>query len=454
MLFLIFGGLIAFKSVFTKSRLTGRPTGSPLFDQNSDPRAGHRCSASTPLQAVAGQDVSAIESPTPRPRKRLELSTNSSTENSQLPSNLSQHSVHLPDFWPMNVIGYFKTIELLFNDNGVTSEHSKYAFLVTALSKNKNALSKVTDILQRLDDQVPYSQLKTALLDRYLSEQSESPHSLLYQCERGKDTVVEFLLRLKTRLGRHYDADSCLINDLIRHRLLESVDPQIRLGLYHYESGSVDDLARHANRLLDRCRRDRSEPHFRTNIADNQRQNNDQRLINEMLETQLDSLRRDVSNLVSNSPNTPHQPTGRQGEGFALHNRFMFDNRAPGENPTRPQAPVCHYHARFGNRAHNCTGPPCPFSATSRNLMPSRPHNSQLNNMSQFSFDDPLFFKVDKISGVTLVTTRCDLDNATYARRNLQPYPLSVFTVTTMPCNQRLSTLQTDISLSHCLQRS
>ena len=102
----------------------------------------------------------------------------------------------------MNVVGYFKTIELLFNDNGVTSEHSKYASLVTASSKDKNALSKVTDILQRLDDQVSYSQLKTALLDRYSSEQSESPHSLLYQCERGKDTVVDFLLRLKTPLRR------------------------------------------------------------------------------------------------------------------------------------------------------------------------------------------------------------------------------------------------------------
>ena len=154
-LFLIFGSPNAFKSVFAKSRLTGRPTGSPLFDQNSDPRTGHPCSASTPLQAVAGQDVSAIESRTPRPRRRLELSTNSSTENSQLPSNLSQHLVHLPDFWPMNVVAYFKTIELLFNDNGVTSEHSKYASLVTALGKDKNALSKVTDILQRLDDQVP-----------------------------------------------------------------------------------------------------------------------------------------------------------------------------------------------------------------------------------------------------------------------------------------------------------
>ena len=64
-LFLIFAGLIAFKSVFAKSRLTGRPTGSPLFDQNSDPRAGHPCSASTSLQAVADQDVSAMESPTP-----------------------------------------------------------------------------------------------------------------------------------------------------------------------------------------------------------------------------------------------------------------------------------------------------------------------------------------------------------------------------------------------------
>ena len=99
------------------------------------------------------------------------------------------------------MVGYFKTIELLFNNNGVTSHHSKCAFLVTALSKDKNALSKVTDILQRFDNQFPYSQLKTALLDRYSSEQSESPPSLLYQCERGKDTVVDFLSRVKTRLG-------------------------------------------------------------------------------------------------------------------------------------------------------------------------------------------------------------------------------------------------------------
>ena len=81
----------------------------------------------------------------------------------------------------MNVVGYFKTIELLLSDNGVTSEHSKYASLVTALSKDKSALSKVTDILQQLVRRsISYSQLKTALLGLYSSEQGESPHSLLY----------------------------------------------------------------------------------------------------------------------------------------------------------------------------------------------------------------------------------------------------------------------------------
>ena len=120
-----------------------------------------------------------------------------------------------------------------------------------------------------------------------------------------------------------------------------------------------------------------------------------------MLETQLDSLRRDVSNLVSNSPSTPHQPTGRQGEGFALHNnRFMCDNRAPGENPTRPQAPVCHYHARFGNRAHNCTGPPCPFSAT---LCPLDLIIRNFTTCLSFPLTIHFFFKVDKISGATFL---------------------------------------------------
>ena len=111
-----------------------------------------------------------------------------------------------------------------------------------------------------------------------------------------------------------------------------------------------------------------------------------------------------MSNFVSDSPSNIHQPKVQEGPSLHDNRRHTHNNRAPGGNPVRPQSPICNYHVRFGNRVYNCTDPPRPFSNTVRNSMSPTAENPQLHNVFQYtSTDDPLFFKIDKVSGATFL---------------------------------------------------
>ena len=139
-------------------------------------------------------------------------------------THLPNRSFSLPEFWQSNAASYFKTIKVLFANNGVTSEFDTYSFLISSISKNRQVLSKVADTLQHLDFETPYSHLKNSLLDSLTDRRDESPFTLLYQCHRENDTIPEYLVRLRTLLDEHYDPRNDLLNDLLRHRTLDALD--------------------------------------------------------------------------------------------------------------------------------------------------------------------------------------------------------------------------------------
>ena len=336
----------------------------------------------------------------------------------------SSRSVTLPDFWSTNPVGYFNAIELLFQDSGITAESTKYALLITALSKDKTTLARVTDIFQQLNAESPYSQMKTALLKRCSNCHDESPHSLLYQCNRGKDSISDFLLRIKTRLGPRYNEDSSLIMDLVRHHLLESVGDQVRLSLYHYESGSVEELAYHADRLLNRTKDSASTT--QTTLVhhySNQRVPN-QQLVNETVETRLDSLRRDVTNLASFNQEAVHTP--KANTLGVSHRQEGRSNNAPPPSGfrninTNPQSYACYYHDRFGSRAYKCDGPPCPFSTSARNHT-FKGCGPQLHSITpqpaSLQTDSP-FFVTDRLTSTNFLVD-------TGAAHSLFPYAVAI----------------------------
>ena len=150
--------------------------------------------------------------------------------------------------------------------------------------------------MQHLNKNSPYSQLKEAFIECFAVDHNDSLHSLLYCCERDKDSVFKFLLRLKTRLDCQYDSQSRLVADLLRQRVLNSVDPQIRLNL-HYETCSVDEFASHADRLLIRIRKTEGATILSPfNSVDDKKSN--ERSSNKLLKTRLGSLQRNVTLLI------------------------------------------------------------------------------------------------------------------------------------------------------------
>ena len=119
----------------------------------------------------------------------------------------STFSVYLPEFWEFNVTGYFQSIELIFNDNNITSEISKYSHLIQALSKTTHILKGLTDIVRTTNNVAPYTTLKQALIERYTTTPSGCLQKILNDCHRGQSTVTAYLIQLRTLLGTQYDSN-------------------------------------------------------------------------------------------------------------------------------------------------------------------------------------------------------------------------------------------------------
>ena len=298
---------------------------------------------------------------------------------------LSHTLPKLPEFWPFNVSGYFSTIEIMFSHSGITEEAPKYSALIQALSKHKQTLTKVADILQNLNQDEPYTQLKTSLLERLCNKIDDSPYTILKQCTKGSDTITEFLICIKATLGTNYDSHSPILTDSIRHHLLEAVDPQIRINLYHYESASLEELAQHADRLIARLKQShRSQP---TPYPGKEPSSN-QSLINEVLESRLDSLQRSVSELLQSENHSiakpPHATQVPSLNSEHHHNRPF--NRNSSQLRRCDQPLLCYYHGRFGDRARKCEAPPCPRGTTSLHLRICRTFFLPLPNLSTTAY--------------------------------------------------------------------
>ena len=330
----------------------------------------HRWSSS-PLHANQQNTCSLATPQFSRPRDTSTLLRHYSLADTSLRQN-STFSVHLPEFWEFNVTGYFQSIELIFNDNNITSEISKYSHLIQALSKTTHILKGLTDIVRTTNNVAPYTGLKQALIERYTTTPSGCLQKILNDCHRGQTTVTAYLIQLRTLLGTQYDSNSPLQKDLIKHKLLESLDPHIRLYLNHYEDGPLDALAKHADKLLSLHNNSPSSKSLRSDHNDNQT------LINESVNSSLQNLQRqlaDISKIQTQSPNTTKENT---------HNALP-----------------CYYHQRFDNRARKCQGPPCPAFSNSGTPL-SKKRGTCLHGLRGWRQDNidktPLFYVMDRIT--------------------------------------------------------
>ena len=118
--------------------------------------------------SIAGPQFSSCNSrhqstPVHLPRPRLATATSS------LNSLVDVKPFRLPDFWHSNVRKYLQTAEILFDHANVSDEVTKYTKLLNSPQKNHAVFLKITDILQNIPQDCPYSSLKASPLEKFSS---------------------------------------------------------------------------------------------------------------------------------------------------------------------------------------------------------------------------------------------------------------------------------------------
>ena len=137
----------------------------------------------------------------------------------------------------------------MFDHTNVSDEVTNYTKLLYSLQKNRAMFPKIIDILQNIPHDGPYSTLKASLLESFSNTTRDNVSALLDTCRRGDDSVLDYFQRLETSLGDAFEPKSNFQTELLRHCLLNSVDVDVQMNLYHHEHLPLDEFIKHADRL-------------------------------------------------------------------------------------------------------------------------------------------------------------------------------------------------------------
>ena len=297
------------------------------------------------------------------PRPRLASATSS------LNSLVDVEPFQLPDFWHSNVREYFQTAKILFDDAYVSDEVTKYTKLLGSLQKNHAVFPKTIDILKNIPHDRPYSSLKASLLENFSNTTRDNVSALLHACQRDDDSVLDYFQRLKTILGDAFKPESNFQTKLLRHCLLNSIDVNVRMDLYHYEHLPLDEFVKHADRLS-QCRQGLhafSSAHTLPSTPVPPPPSHNQHIINELLESRLKDIQECVNNLADST--TRHRlhsmppldsnsfPSGSTGSLSERPNLHSYDTNS--QTNTQVAKNLCYIHSIYGDKAYRCTGHGC-----------------------------------------------------------------------------------------------
>ena len=262
-------------------------------------------------------------------------------------------SLKLPPFWTADPLVWFAQIESQFATRGITSQRTKYEYVVASLSQD--IAMEVRDILISPPAVQPFSTLKEKLLLRTTVSEQRRLQTLLTTMELGDRTPSQLLREMQRLLGESVQQiDQALIRELFLQRLpasirmiLASTGPDISLDAQATLADKMMEVspALHQVHAVEQGQRRSERPE----------QQPEQSLKSDMrdLKWQMEELTQKVDQLM-NSRSRPESrssnPAPRQRQRSQSGNR-PEGTRYPFRNDT------CYYHFKFGDQATRCEGP-------------------------------------------------------------------------------------------------
>jgi len=241
-------------------------------------------------------------------------------------------------------------------------------------------LQSVEQCLARLNSDLPYSHLKSALLQCYQPSESTRLDKLLYFTQLGDKKPLKLLFEMQKLLGHEVAHDH---RPLLKKLFLDKLPSEVRIILAASNNCSLQELALKADKILEiqpasissvikPVTLNKNEPSEQMKLLTDQIEALTTEL-KELKETSLKSQNHAGPRFQSQNfqpfPKTNHEQHYTDALGFrsGMQNyryprtahSFSQDIKStlPSTSP-RMKGEVCFYYNRFGPRAKKCT-PPC-----------------------------------------------------------------------------------------------
>jgi hypothetical protein len=151
-------------------------------------------------------------------------------------------AVKIPPFWPSDPELWFAQVEAQFTVKNITSQGTKFAHVVTALSPE--AATEVRDLILTPPSTNPFDVLKATLTERVSLSKRRKIQQLLHAEELGDRKPSQLLRRLQQL---HGTSDK----ELLRELFLQRLPSNVQIGLLSHPDKPLADLALMADGMIE-----------------------------------------------------------------------------------------------------------------------------------------------------------------------------------------------------------
>ncbi|KAJ8017999.1 hypothetical protein HOLleu_44254 [Holothuria leucospilota] len=274
--------------------------------------------------------------------------------------NLAAVSIKLPPFWPKDPTIWFAQVEAQFTTRGITSQSTKFAYVVASLQPE--IAEEVRDLLITPPEENPYDKIKTQLIERTSTSEQKRLHQLLISEELGDRKPSQLLRRRRQLLGERQLEDS-IFKTLFLQRLPTNV--QLILASTR-DTVDIEQLSLIADKVLEVTPNvssvaaiTKSSPppanvvaaNFSPSIANSSSEIDELRSLVSKLTTKVDALTDQLA-----------QRSRGRSRDRAYRGKRQFSRSRSKSRPRFYEKPggYCWYHFKFGKKAEKCI-PPCSY---------------------------------------------------------------------------------------------